>query len=29
MRNVVDGIIAEVFALCAENRAGALADYIP
>ncbi|MFD4183133.1 glutaminase A [Rhodococcus sp. NPDC058514] len=29
MRNVVDGLIGEVFALCRENRAGELADYIP
>ncbi|MFE3291225.1 glutaminase A [Rhodococcus sp. NPDC059234] len=29
MRNVVDAIIGQVFALCRDNRAGALADYIP
>ena len=29
MRNVVDDIVAEVVAVCRENRAGALADYIP
>lgn len=29
MSNVVDSLIGEVFALCRENRAGELADYIP
>ena len=29
MRNVVDDIVAEIVASCRENRAGALADYIP
>ncbi|TQF66302.1 glutaminase A [Rhodococcus spelaei] len=29
MRNVVDAIIGEVYTLCRDNRAGALADYIP
>jgi len=29
MRNVVDGLIGEVFARCRENRTGELADYIP
>ncbi|MBP1158449.1 glutaminase [Rhodococcus sp. PvR044] len=29
MRNVVDGLIGEVFARCRENRTGDLADYIP